>query len=167
MVSGARTGVHTDGTSDCRTVSRHTVPVTSHPRVRGTHPVYRPHSPVPGQEERDSGAGSHGDPAPKGSFPPARYYGWGKKAVPATPATCPGSFKPRAKSGDVVVNTTYNSQTPEAAGTLSLAQLALDVINYNFLQQPNKAQSAVLTAATFHEYPVNSTPCLYKRALAQ
>jgi hypothetical protein len=73
-----------DGTSDCRTVSRHTVPVTSHPRVRGTHPVYRPHSPVPGQEERDSGAGSHGEPAPKGSFPPARYYGWGKKAVPAT-----------------------------------------------------------------------------------
>jgi hypothetical protein len=61
-----------DGTSDCRTVSRHTVPVTSHPRVRGTHPVYRPHSPVPGQEERDSGAGSHGEPAPKGSFPPAR-----------------------------------------------------------------------------------------------
>jgi hypothetical protein len=73
-----------DGTSDCRTVSRHTVPVTSHPRVRGTHPVYRPHPPVPGQEERDSGAGSHGEPAPKGSFPPARYYGWGKKVVPAT-----------------------------------------------------------------------------------
>jgi hypothetical protein len=70
-----------DGTSDCRTVSRHTVPVTSHPRVRGTHPGYRPHSPVPGQEERDSGAGSHGEPAPKGSFPPARSSGRGEKAV--------------------------------------------------------------------------------------
>jgi hypothetical protein len=76
-----------------------------------------------------------------------------------SPATCPGSFKPRAESGDVVVNTTYNSQTPEAVGTLSLAQLALDVTNYNFLQQPNKVRSAVLTATTFYEHPVNSTPC--------
>jgi hypothetical protein len=42
------------GTSDCRTVSRHTVPVTSHPRVRGTHPGYRPHSLVPGQLERET-----------------------------------------------------------------------------------------------------------------
>jgi hypothetical protein len=92
-----------DGTSDCRTVSRHTVPVTSHPRVRGTHPVYRPHSPVPGQEERDSGAGSHGEPAPKGSFPPARYYGWGKKAVPATqlpPRSQPGPEFPDADQHD-------------------------------------------------------------------
>jgi hypothetical protein len=65
-------------------LSRHSVPVTSHPRVRGTHPGYRPHSPVPGQEERDSGAGSQGEPAPKGSFPPARSSGRGEKAVSAT-----------------------------------------------------------------------------------
>jgi hypothetical protein len=69
-------------------LSWHSVPVTSHPRVRGAHHRYRPHSSVPGQEERDSGAGSHGEPAPKGSFPPARYYGWGKKAVPATALPC-------------------------------------------------------------------------------
>jgi hypothetical protein len=82
-----------DGTSDCRTVSRHTVPATSHPRVRGTHPGYRPHSPVPGQEERDSGAGSQGEPAPKGSFPPARSSGRGEKAVSAT------QLPPRSQSG--------------------------------------------------------------------
>jgi hypothetical protein len=82
-------------TSDCRTVSRHTVPVTSHPRVGGTHPGYRPHSPAPGQEERDSGAGSHGEPAPKGSFPPARSSGRGEKAVSAT--LCMQSLPARRK----------------------------------------------------------------------
>jgi hypothetical protein len=79
---GWRTGVRT--VLQIAALSRHSVPVTSHPRVRGTHPGYRPHSPVPGQEERDSGAGSQGEPAPKGSFPPARSSGRGEKAVSAT-----------------------------------------------------------------------------------
>jgi hypothetical protein len=76
-----------------------------------------------------------------------------------SPATCPGSFTPRAESGDVVVNTTCNTQTPEVVGTLSLARLALAVTNDNFFQQTNKVRSAVFTATTYYEHHVNSTPC--------
>jgi hypothetical protein len=76
-----------------------------------------------------------------------------------SPATCPGSFTPRAESGDVVVNTTCNTQTPEVVGTISFARLALAVTNNNFFQQPNKVRSAVSTATTFYEHPVIPTPC--------
>jgi hypothetical protein len=83
-----------------------------------------------------------------------------------SPATCPGSFTPRAESGDVVVNTTCNIQTPEVVGTLSFARLALAVTNNNFFQQPNKVRSAVSTATTFYEHPVIPTPCLVQTRTA-